>query len=177
MPKYEALWLTDLVKEGIGWVIVARLKAGGQRVEAGTFLVDTWCPGAKWAAYEDCTRMDYLLRIRAHCESQFAMTPIEPCCARKLVEQSVQYAHALGFVPHPEYRRAGRVFGGVTAADCPQTFTLGHEGKPLHCRGPRETEADARRIVAHLERRCGSGNYHYLVRLDNPPESATNGAP
>jgi hypothetical protein len=41
MPKHEALWLTDLFKEGIGWVIVARFKAGGERVEAGAFLVDT----------------------------------------------------------------------------------------------------------------------------------------
>ena len=59
-PKHEALWPTDLFKEGIGWVVIARFKAAGQRVEAGVFLVDVFCLGAKLAVYETCDRQDYL---------------------------------------------------------------------------------------------------------------------
>ena len=42
---YEALWPKDLFTAGIGWVIVARFKSGGRRVEAGIFLVDVLCLG------------------------------------------------------------------------------------------------------------------------------------
>jgi len=43
MTPHEALWPKDLFERGIGWVIVARFKSAGQRVEAGVFLVDVWC--------------------------------------------------------------------------------------------------------------------------------------
>ena len=83
----------------------------------------------------------------------------------KLVEQAVQYAQGLGFAPHPDYKKAARVFGGLRAKQCSQKFTFGHEGKPFYRRGPRETEEQARRIVSHLQQHCGSGNFAYLVML------------
>jgi hypothetical protein len=54
MTKHEALWPKDLFEHGIGWVIVARFKSAGERVEAGIFLVDVCCLGVKFAIYEDC---------------------------------------------------------------------------------------------------------------------------
>jgi hypothetical protein len=161
----EALWPKDLFEQGIGWVIVARFKSAGQRVEAGIFLVDVFCLGVKWAGYESCDRQDYLERIRGHYESKFPMVPVEPDCARKLVEQATEYSRGLGFAPHRDYKKAARVFGGLSAEQCAQHFAFGREGKPFYCRGPRETEEQARRILGQLEKRCGPGNYHYLVGL------------
>ena len=164
-PKHEALWPSDLFAQGLGWVIVARFKSDGARVEAGIFLIDVLCLGAKLAVYEVCEASDYRQRIRDHYQSSFPMVAAEPTCARKLVEQAVQYAKNLGFSPHPDYKQAARVFGGLRAEACAQEFTFGREGKPFYRRGPRETEAQARRIVEHLDRRCGSGNYDYEVML------------
>ena len=137
----EAFWPTDLFSQGLGWVIIARFKAQGQRVQAGVLLADVFCLGAKLAVYEDCDREDYRPRIRDHYQSRFPMVSVEPCCARKLVEQAVQYAQRLGLAPHPDYKKAARVFGGVQAAQCAQQFTFGCRGKPFYRRGPRETEA------------------------------------
>ena len=164
-PKHEALWPADLSAQGIGWVILARFKSGGERVEAGVFLIDVLCLGAKLAVYEDCEVGDYRWRIRDHYQSSFPVVPTEPACARKLVEQAVQYAKSLGFAPHPDYKKAARVFGGLRAEQCTQQFTFGREGKPFYRRGPRETEEQARHIVEHLDRRCGPGNYDYEVLL------------
>ena len=164
-PTHEALWPADLFTQGIGWVIVARFKAAGQRVEAGIFLVDVFCLGAKLAIYEDCDVADYHQRIRNHYRSKFPMAATEPSCTRKLVEQAVDYAKSFGLAPHPNYKRAARVFGGVSAEQCPERFVFGNEGKPFYRRGPRETEEEARRIVWHLENRCGSGNYDFDVML------------
>jgi hypothetical protein len=85
-PTHEALWPKDLFENGIGWIIVARFKSAGQRVEAGVFLVDVFCLGVKLAAYEICDRLDYIERVRGHYQSDFPMISVEPWCARKLVE-------------------------------------------------------------------------------------------
>lgn len=164
-PTHEAFWPTDLFAAGIGWVIVARLKSSGTRVQAGVFLIDVFCLGAKLACYEDCAAIDYRLRIRDHYLAENPMVATPPACARKLIEQAVQYANRWGLVPHADYRKAARVFGGVAAEACAQEFTFGCKGKPFYRRGPNETEAQARRIVEQLERRCGAGNYDYLVPL------------
>jgi hypothetical protein len=165
VTTHEAIWPKNLFEQGIGWVIVARFKSAGRRVEAGVFLVDVGCLGVKWAAYENCDRQDYLQRIQKHYESKFPMVPAEPGCVRKLVEQATEYARGLGFAPHSDYKKAARVFGGLNAGECAQHFAFGREGKPFYCRGPRETEEQARRIVWQLEQRCGTGNYHYMVAL------------
>jgi hypothetical protein len=162
---HEALWLRDLFSKGIGWVIIARFKARGQRVQVGVFLVDVFCLGVKLAVYEDCDLEDYRRRILNHYQSIFPMVPVEPCCARKLLEQAVQYARSLGLAPHLDYKKAARAFGGVQAAQCAQQFTFGCNGKPFYRRGPRETEAQALRLVRRLERCCGPGNYDYEVLL------------
>jgi hypothetical protein len=44
-------------------------------------------------------------------------------------------------------------------------LAFGQEGKPFYRRGPRETEAQARRIIEHLHARCGEGNFHYEFML------------
>jgi len=162
---HEAFWPADLFSQGLGWVLIARFRAKGQRVQVGVFLVDVFCLGAKLAVYEDCQRQDYHHRIRDHYQSRFPMVAVQPCCARKLVEQAVQYAQTLGLAPHLDYKKAARVFGGVHPAQCIQQFTFGCHGKPFYRRGPRETEARALAIVRHLERRCGPGNYEYEVLL------------
>jgi hypothetical protein len=171
-PMHEALWPKDLFEKGLGWVIVARFKSAGERVEVGIFLVDVFCLGIKLAVYESCDRLTYLDQIRGHYETDFPMEPVEPACARKLVEKAAEYAQGLGFAPHSDYKKAARVFGGISAEQCTQNFSFGLEGKPFYFRGPRETEEQARRIVWQLEKRCGSGNYEYLVDLeDSQPET------
>jgi len=163
--KYEALWPTDLFTQGIGWVIVARFKSAGARVEVGVFLIDVFCLGAKLAVYEDCEVGDYRRRIRDHYRLSFPIIPTDPACARKLVQQAVHYAGTLGFAPHADYKKAARVFGGLRVEQCAQQFTFGRDGKPFYRRGPRETEAQARRIVEQLHDRCGPGNCHYEIIL------------
>jgi len=169
-PSHEAIWSRDLFTDGIGWVVIARFKSRGERVEAGIFLVDVFCLGVKLAVYEDTVTLDYRHRIRDHYMTEFPMLEASPACARSLLEKAVEYARGLGFAPHPDYRQAARVLGGLQAGQCTQEFTFGHEGKPLYRRGPRETEAQSRRIVEHLHRRCGAGNYDYIVALGDAEE-------
>jgi hypothetical protein len=162
---HEALWPVDLFTQGLGWVIIARFKSGGRRAEANVFLLDVFCLGAKLAVYQSGDTEDYRRRIRDHYVARFPMVNTEPACARKRVEQAVEYAKGLGFAPHPDHRQAARVFGGLQVAQCRQEFAFGREGKPFYRRGPHETQAHARGIVWQLQQRCGAGKFDYEVML------------
>ncbi len=170
LPSHEAYYASDIFEKGIGWVVVARFKSGGQRAEVGVFCIDTWCLGAKIAHLDDTTPEVYRSRILGHYAADFPMVPLAPCCARKLVEGAVKYAANLGFAPHSDYKKASRVFGGIQPEACTEAFTYGKDGKPFYMRGPSETEDRARLIVAHLARRCGEGNFDYFVRLGTVAE-------
>jgi hypothetical protein len=73
-PAFARSALADRpVTQGIGWVITARFKSNEVRVQAGIFLVDVFCLGAKSAHYdyEDCDDDYYRRRIRNHYLSRF----------------------------------------------------------------------------------------------------------
>jgi hypothetical protein len=164
--KHEAFWPTDLFEKGIGWVIMARFRSGGQRIETGVFLLDVACLGVKRAVYDDYwTPETYQTHIVDHYFGEFPMERTSPACARKLVHQAAEYAANLGFSPPPKFREACRVFGGIRAEECSTEFTFGREGKPFYVSGPNDTEERSRRIVEQLARRCGPGKFDFLVTI------------
>jgi hypothetical protein len=160
---HVAYYPKELFERGLGQVVVARFKGGGQRVEAGVFLIDAWCLGVKNAFLTELTPATFQTKLLDRMRDECTVVPIEPACARKLIEQAVKYAAGLGFAPPPDFKQAARVFGGIKAADCPQSFTFGKDGKPLYFQGPNESPEQAERILVQLERRSGKGNYHFVV--------------
>jgi hypothetical protein len=82
-----------------------------------------------------------------------------------LVEESIAYARSLGLEPHADYRLAQRVFGGINPEECDQPFTFGDQGKPLFIQSPNDSPEFVAHVMAQLERRCGQGNFHYILEL------------
>jgi hypothetical protein len=82
-----------------------------------------------------------------------------PEAARKLTEGAISYARGLGFSPAADYKKASRVFGGITTANCEEQFVFGKNGKPLYAQGLSESPARVERILRVLEARCGEGGY------------------
>ena len=163
----EALRSAKLFDSGCGYLVVTRFKADG-RVEAGFFLLDVFCLGVKDAGFHrfSCVA-DYqesLLDRFFHDEDPVRMTP---AAARKLAEDAVSYARGLGFSPGVDYKKASRVFGGITTADCDEEFVFGKDDKPFYIQGPSDPPARAERILRALEARCGEGGYHYIVAADD----------
>ncbi len=90
-----------------------------------------------------------------------------PAAARKLTEDAISYARGLGFSPGADYKKASRVFGGITTAGCDEQFRFGKNDKPLYIQGPWDSQARVGRILRALEARCGEGGYHYIVAADD----------
>jgi len=163
----EALRSAKLFDCGCGYLVVSRFKADG-RVEAGFFLLDMFCLGVKDAGFHRFDSVaDYqesLLDRLFPDEDPVRMTP---AAARKLTEDAISYASGLGFSPGADYKKASRVFGGITTAGCDEQFLFGKNDKPLYIQGPSDSPARVETILRALEARCGEGGYHYIVAADD----------
>ncbi len=165
MPKkIEAFWNSNLFEVGIGNVVVARYRSA-TAIEAGVFLVDTYCLGVKDAYYNRTSPDEY--------EEMFEQVfppenriPVAPATARKLVDESIAYARRLGFSPHRDYKKAARVLGGIKAADSDETFVFGYKGKPFYVQSNHDSPERAERTIRHLEARCGQDGFHHLLAGD-----------
>jgi hypothetical protein len=170
-PLYECLVPSGLFETGLGTIIATRQSPSGE-IAVSAFVVDVFCLGVKDAFFKVASKESYHNTIKprlveTHEGQHFENT--HPSCVRKLIEGAVDYAGELGFSPHPDYRKAKAIFGDIDAGACPVKYVFGQEGMPMYIRGPNESITQARKIVAQLDKRCGEGNYHYLVALDDAP--------
>ena len=163
----EALRSANLFDSGCGYLVVSRSKADG-RVEAGFFLLDVFCLGVKDAGFHQFSSVaDYQEGLIDRLFPDGNSVRMTPEAARKLTEDAISYARALGFSPGADYKKASRVFGGITTANCNEQFVFGQNDKPLYIQGPSDSPARVERILRALEARCGEGGYHYIVAGDN----------
>jgi len=175
----EAFRSADLFDTGLGYVVVSRYKADG-RVETGHFLLDVFCLGAKNAGF---------VRFESHAELESSLleplfaargrVPMSPGAARRLVEEAVRYAGDLGIAPHPDYKAACRVFGGIIPEDsATEQFTFGKDGRPLFIPGPHDTAERSARIMRTIEARYGRDGLDYLWAGDisSPEDPAEDDA-
>lgn len=162
-PIHECLAPRELFETGIGSVMLSRQLDQGLLAVA-VILVDVFCLGVKDAFLRIVTPFEYDEFV-AGASAQQTLEPIAPACARKLVEESIAYAHSFGLNPHPDYARTKRIFGALDPAECTESFEFGKDGKPFYFTGPNDTPARIRQILATLEQHCGPGGYNYLALL------------
>ena len=164
---HEALRSANLFDSGCGYLVVSRFKADG-RVEAGFFLLDVFCLGVKDAGFHQFSSIaDYREILIDRLFPDGNPVRMTPAAARKLTEDAISYARGLGFSPGADYKKASRVFGGITTANCDEQFVFGQNDKPLYIQGPYDSPARVERILRALEARCGEGGYHYIVAADD----------
>lgn len=168
-PFHTCLIPADLFARGIGTVVVSR-KLPEDRIVAAVFLLDVWSLGVKDAFIKVAPAAQYPALLRLLSGNQ-RLKPIEPACARKLVEGAVAYAEDLGLPPHSAFAASRQIFGDVDAGTCRTEFRYGKDGKPYYVTGPNESAAQSRRIVETLTRRCGPEGFHCIVAL-SPSEDA-----
>jgi hypothetical protein len=159
----EALRSANLFDSGCGYLVVSRSKGDG-RVEAGFFLLDVFCQGVKDAGFHQFASIaDYQEGLIDRLFPEGNPVQMTPEAARKLTEDAISYAKGLGFAPAADYKKASRVFGGITTANCDEQFIFGQDDKPLYIQGPFDSPARVETILRLLETRCGVDGYHYIV--------------
>jgi hypothetical protein len=156
-PLHQCLCNIAVFASGMGTVVVSRTAPNGDIV-MGVFLLDTFCLGVKNAFSRMLPPYEYDAII-AEMRKNELMQAVEPSYARKLVENSVEYAATLGFKPNPDYHKAKEIFGDIDASECTDQFAFGKMGKPFYMPGPSDSPLRRQQILATLEKNCGAGNY------------------
>ena len=160
MTRYEAFIEKSWRDSGLTQLLVARFRDDG-RADIGFFLVDLWCLGVKDAfLYDDATEAEFKELVTERLPEAFRER-FPPACAKKLLDGAIAHAERLGFAPHRDYRKARRALGGLDAADCPEIFTFGRDGKPFYAEGPKDTPERTQRVLAMLEARRGADGFDF----------------
>lgn len=145
---------------GVAVVLAAR-PSGYNRVEACSYLLDTWCLGVKNATGPkrmSCRELD-TLRHRSFAPWQSHGIPVPLELAQNLVLGVVEFARELGFEPHRDFARARTALGDWQG---PSAITFGMDGKPHYINGPYD---DPERILTVLDRTVGRDHFRFTVSL------------
>jgi hypothetical protein len=166
MPIHECLVSEELFDgNGIGSVVISR-KMSGADFAISVILLDVFCLGVKNAFFRVVSSTEYGELIN-HIGMNETLKSVEPACARKLVEECIEYARKIGFKPHPDYEPVQYIFGDIEVDSCTESYTFGKGGKPFYIAGPHDDTAKVRRILKTLQESCGEGNYEYMAGIES----------
>ena len=143
---------------GMVTVAVAR-EHGGSKVSACTYLVDTYCLGVKNAMGPQAMDRRKLPAFLGQAFRSYSDPPLEAPLglAQQLVFRAIEYAHGLGFGPHPDFFACALHLGNWEG---PGAIGFGRDGKPLFVPGPYD---DAAHIIQTLEDTVGLGGFDFLL--------------
>jgi hypothetical protein len=143
---------------GIAVVIVAR-KAGFNRLQVVTVLVDLWCLGVKDAGLpqimDPSTYKDFLEFGYQAFPDGTEEIPLQ--WAQAIVLGSVEYAARLGFQPHKDFEQIRPLLGEW---DGQPELNFGRNGKPFYVNGPYD---ETLKILKTLREKIGEGNFDYEI--------------
>jgi hypothetical protein len=170
-PVLTAFAASELWKEGIGYLAIARQEPEGQLAIAA-FLVDAYCLGVKNAFWQISTRAEFEQLIERMEKTQ-NMRSIAPACLVRIVTGAVEYARSFGFPPHPDYRHASLLLEGIDPSTCPEHFTFGRDGRPFYIQGPNESLTQATAIAERI--RDAGGHFLVAVSADSRVSAVGDG--
>lgn len=146
--------------QGLGYVVISRQLASGE-VAFASFMIDRYCMGAKDAFGKIVPRSQYREQIEKM--QEMGLRPIDAESARRVIEDSVEYAKSLGLNPHRDYHTARQIFGDIDPAAAVETFEMGVDGKPRFVNGPYQSAEECQMIISRLEQSCGPGGYDTVM--------------
>lgn len=165
-PLYECL-LGGQLDQGMALITVVRRQTEHLLMGA-VYVVDTYCLGLKNTyCWKGVTVTDYTMEKRPEHVAEFNAQPATLERVHQIIYGAIDYAHALDFKPHADFRITRNFIGERDAFPRDESLEFGEDGKPLYIGGPRDNYA---KILKHLEKRLGTDGFHYILPLDEMPE-------
>lgn len=147
---------------GLVTALVAHRRRHQRDATVCVYLVDVYCLGVKNAMGPDTMNDRNLRQLTSHVFSGYHAPPVPAPIelVRDLVLGAAEYAHGLGFAPHPDFEPARAHLGAWTGASA---ITFECDGKPTYIAGPYD---DSHRVLRTLRRAVGRNGFHYTIAID-----------
>jgi hypothetical protein len=165
-PIVDALVPESLWAQGIGQLLITRRLPDG-RLAIANFLVDVFCLGVKNAYWNIISEWEFD-KLKRKLEGMGPLHTVTPEQFAKLVYGAVDFAQAVGIVPHPEYRHAKLLLTGIDPSRCTDVFTYGRDGKPFFVNGPHDTPEKIK-IIMHKIKLAGGESVLLEADADGEP--------
>src|ERR1019366_7063679 len=151
-PIVETLIPETLLSQGIGQLLITRRLPDG-RLAVANLLVDVYCLGVKNAYWNIISEWEYD-KLKRKVSELGTLHPVTPEYFAKLIYGAVEFAHAIGIAPHPDYGHARLLLAGIDPSLCADEFTFGKEGKPFYINGPYDS-AEKIQVIMHKVKLAG----------------------
>ena len=158
-PFLECLINESWREHGLANILVVRQQPNGL-VAFGVFLVDTGCLGVKNAFCDSNVARTRYQEFRERFEERNNGIPCTPSLAHEIIYGGLEYAAKIGFKPHKDFALSREILDPCEKVTFDGQVEFGKDGKPCYVSGPND---NVNRILNHLEKTLGSGNFHFLV--------------
>jgi hypothetical protein len=166
LPIYECRLNKDWEDSGLAHITVARKHTNGN-ITFGVYLVDLKLLGVKDAFYQfNINETEYhelIQDLKAQLDTDTAPYKL----VHNIIFAGIEFADDYGFKPHKDFTSVAQF---ILEEDTDEVELIdiecGNDDKPLYVRGPHETEAQANKIIAQLEREAGPGNYEVVWQTE-----------
>jgi len=164
LPVHNCMVNSDWESGKLATVSVSRKHTNGN-VTVGMFLVDLNCLGVKDANYLfNIPESEYKNAMSNN--GQVDLKDISYELAHNIIYAGLEYAKELGFNPHKDFSIARYILEDDTEDVELIEIECGTNGKPVFMKSPWQSESEANRIIAQLERSVGKGNFNYIIQGD-----------
>jgi transcriptional regulator with XRE-family HTH domain len=154
---------TDESTGGLLTALVTRRRQHRHNITVCVYLVDVYCLGVKNAMGPDNMDEQALRRLTHHVFGGYSAPPVSAPInlVRDLVLGVAEYAHTLGFDPHPDFEQTRPHLGQWAG---PSRITFGYNGKPTYISGPYDNPD---RVLSTLRRTAGQKGFNYTIDVDS----------
>lgn len=168
LPIHEC-WINEAWdKRKMANILVARRHTNGH-FTVGMYLVDLLCLGVKDAFYQfNISVYEYnsLLRERLLAEPD---KKVDYQLVHNIIFEAIEFADLYDFQPHKDFTSVAQYIleddedDGIELMD----IECGMDGKPFYMRGPGESDARAKQIIAQLRSIAGDDGFAYADRHED----------
>lgn len=175
LPLFECTVNSDWETSKLALLTIARRHSNGNITDC-MFMVDLCCLGVKDSHYHFNIPMNEYRDNQAKQSELMDFEPIDYSLAHNIVYSALAYAEDMEFKPHKVFTTTTRFMLEEDTEDIPMIdIHCGLNGKPAFVRGLTEDAEADQRIIAHLEKVVGPGNFIVLSGPDDLNDFDLNG--
>lgn len=169
LPFHECLINEEWKEKGLATIFISKRQASGNYIYA-IYLVDVFCLGLKNTLYSfNCDELNYNEMKRKYV---YDYIPCDIVHAHNIIYGAIDYAGELGFHPQKDFRITEYILDPELIDDGIDEIEFGSNGKPIFIAGPDD---NVNRIINILNNSVGSGNYEYIMPLEQELNSIITG--